>query len=341
MLQVTTVSSLEAEELELIAARASDRDEPAAGAAELVAVVDSGRLADAQDAAFALGLAAELLLDADDPTASLALTERALEAHRTQGSPTEFARMFRARLLFLLDRADEAMAELTELRPLLTSDPDAASEITATLLAGDRDELAHEWLTEAIAEAQHAVPEGEPDDDAGQVATMVVFALLTERHQVRHGLGLPHDSLDETAEELEDAVEEEQRAHLEAELSTPVLFFPRAEFDELSRRLPDVARICGPTWEEHRADLERVLAARAAEGIPVDLRLVSGSAAQLAALVDARAAADPLADDLIDDYVDELDGSGASRSWPPARNEVCWCGSGAKYKKCCLPRSRA
>jgi uncharacterized protein YecA (UPF0149 family) len=22
-------------------------------------------------------------------------------------------------------------------------------------------------------------------------------------------------------------------------------------------------------------------------------------------------------------------------SWPPARNQRCWCGSGRKYKKCC------
>jgi hypothetical protein len=22
-------------------------------------------------------------------------------------------------------------------------------------------------------------------------------------------------------------------------------------------------------------------------------------------------------------------------AWPPGRNEVCWCGSGRKYKKCC------
>ncbi|MGH3922605.1 MAG: SEC-C metal-binding domain-containing protein [Pseudonocardiaceae bacterium] len=27
--------------------------------------------------------------------------------------------------------------------------------------------------------------------------------------------------------------------------------------------------------------------------------------------------------------------------WPPGRNETCWCGSGAKYKKCCLPRARS
>ncbi|MEV4623378.1 SEC-C domain-containing protein [Asanoa sp. NPDC049573] len=337
---MTTASALDAEELELIATRAADRGEPAAGAAELVAAVDGGRLADPQDASIVLGMAAELLLEADDPAASLALTERVIDAHGAHGSPSEFARMFRARLLFLLDRADEAMAELTPLRPLLTSDPDAAAEITEALLAGDRDELAHEWLTEAVAEAQQAVPEDEPDDDAGRVATMVLFALLTERHEVRHGLGLPHDSLDETAEELEAAVQEEERAQLEAELSEPVLFFPSAEFDELSRRLPEIARICGPTWDEHRADIERVLAARAEEGLPVGLRLVRGSAAGLEALIDSRAADDPVADDVFDDYVNGLDGQGAGQPWPPARNEACWCGSGAKYKKCCLPRSR-
>lgn len=27
--------------------------------------------------------------------------------------------------------------------------------------------------------------------------------------------------------------------------------------------------------------------------------------------------------------------SGRGLSWPPGRNEPCWCGSGRKYKKCC------
>jgi uncharacterized protein YecA (UPF0149 family) len=165
---------------------------------------------------------------------------------------------------------------------------------------------------------------------------LIFFALLSERHEVRHELDLPHDELDEMAEALEAAVEDEQRYELEAELSRPVLFFPRAEFDELSQRLPDLARICGPTWDEHRADLERVLSARSAEGVPVDLRLVNGSAAEIAAFVEGR----DIADELIDHYVDELDGRAAGVSWPPARNDSCWCGSGAKYKKCCLPRSR-
>ncbi|MGO9505871.1 MAG: SEC-C metal-binding domain-containing protein, partial [Mycobacterium sp.] len=26
-------------------------------------------------------------------------------------------------------------------------------------------------------------------------------------------------------------------------------------------------------------------------------------------------------------------------SWPPGRNQPCWCGSGRKYKKCCAAPS--
>ncbi|GIF65224.1 hypothetical protein Ais01nite_32590 [Asanoa ishikariensis] len=52
--------------------------------------------------------------------------------------------MFRARLLFFLDRPDEAMAELNPLRPLLTADPGAAHEITEALMAGGRGKIANE-----------------------------------------------------------------------------------------------------------------------------------------------------------------------------------------------------
>ncbi|WP_442914364.1 SEC-C metal-binding domain-containing protein [Kribbella sp. NBC_00709] len=31
---------------------------------------------------------------------------------------------------------------------------------------------------------------------------------------------------------------------------------------------------------------------------------------------------------------DELP-DGRRVAWPPPRNQVCWCGSGIKYKKCC------
>ena len=63
-----------------------------------------------------------------------------------------------------------------------------------------------------------------------------------------------------------------------------------------------------------------------------------GSADDLAAL--AERAGDVPVDGVIYDYADELDGRALRIAWPPARNDACWCGSGGKYKKCCLPRSR-
>jgi tetratricopeptide (TPR) repeat protein len=36
-------------------------------------------------------------------------------------------------------------------------------------------------------------------------------------------------------------------------------------------------------------------------------------------------------------YAATLLGTGAAVSWPPGRNDRCWCGSGRKYKKCCGP----
>jgi hypothetical protein len=336
---MTTAAPLTGDDLELIAERAVERAEPAAGAADLVGVVDNGMLADGNDAAAALGMAAELLLQADDLAGSLALAERSIAAHRAADSPGDFPRMFRAKLLFLLDRPDEAMAELTALRPLLSSDPDAAHEITEALLAGDRGEVAHEWLTLATREAQEAFARTETFDDGGADATAVLYALVTERHSLRHELGLPHDSLDEMAESIEEAVLDHQRDQLVAAVSAPILFFPRDEFDKLGELVPALAEVAGIDWDDHRADIERSLSARSTAGHGTT-RLVAGSAGDLAALIQKRGVEDPLDDDVLDDYATALDKGGHGRAWPPARNEGCWCGSGTKYKKCCLPRSR-
>ncbi|GAA1848914.1 SEC-C domain-containing protein [Asanoa iriomotensis] len=335
---MTIASTLSVDELDAIAEGAAERGEPAAGAAELVAIVDGGRLADPRDDVVALGMAAELLFNADDPAGSLDLTDRAIDAHRRHGTAADFAQLFRARLLFELDRADEAMAELTPLRPLLTTDPDAAAEIAEALLAGGRGETAHEWLSVAVDEARAALPETDDLDDAGELATVIVYALITQRHAVRHELGLPHDALDEMAEELEAAAEEEHQAELTAALSGPFLFLPAAEFARLAERRPDLAESCGPTWEAHRADIEHILATVAETGITGARGIVRGTADELVQLSERRG--DDPVDDVLDDYADELDGRGLNVPWPPARNDVCWCGSEVKYKKCCLPRSR-
>jgi len=34
-------------------------------------------------------------------------------------------------------------------------------------------------------------------------------------------------------------------------------------------------------------------------------------------------------------HVEHAREQGSGRSWPPGRNEACWCGSERKYKRCC------
>ena len=48
---------------------------------------------------------------------------------------------------------------------------------------------------------------------------------------------------------------------------------------------------------------------------------------------------DPEQSDTRASYATELLEHDDTRPWPPERNQPCWCGSGRKYKKCCLRAS--
>jgi uncharacterized protein YecA (UPF0149 family) len=50
--------------------------------------------------------------------------------------------------------------------------------------------------------------------------------------------------------------------------------------------------------------------------------------------------ADPQDPETLDEYAESRAMLEPVLTWPPERNADCWCGSGTKYKKCCLPRSR-
>jgi hypothetical protein len=87
-------------------------------------------------------------------------------------------------------------------------------------------------------------------------------------------------------------------------------------------------------WDEHRAHLERELVRRAGAG-QTGLTLRTGTVAGLTGF--AGKDGDPADPKTRAGYARQLTGHLA---WPPERNDPCWCGSGNKYKKCCLPRSR-
>lgn len=98
----------------------------------LVDAVDNGGLADPGDAGYALSLAAEIAEKQEDIQTAFTLTERAATAE------PGFAIANQAHLLLRMDRPEDAMARLTEIRPLLMEDPSAAIYITDALREAGR-----------------------------------------------------------------------------------------------------------------------------------------------------------------------------------------------------------
>jgi hypothetical protein len=324
---------LSTEDIDRIAAEASESETPGELAATLVAAVDDGRLADAADAGFALTVAAEITADTDEPEIAIALAERAVEACERSGDSTSHPSAVRADALFLAGRDEEAMTQLAVLRERLTDDPDAAMLVGEVLVANGQAEVAEEWLTEALHTVLQRHDELESSDPEYDDVAMITFEVLQARHGVRHELDRPHDEYDDLAdqmmEDLEDSLDD----------GPVILFFPEPEFDEALRRWPDLAADQGATWDDHRATTETELQLRAeysAEGLGV----IPGSANALAEFA-RTSGSDEIDTATIQAYRDSLVDSGTAKiSWPPGRNDPCWCGSSNKYKKCCLPRAQ-
>jgi hypothetical protein len=117
-----------------------------------------------------------------------------------------------------------------------------------------------------------------------------------------------------------------------------VLFWPLPQFAELLRRWPELGEAYSHTWDEYRTNLERGMILYAESG-RTQLSLLAGSADELATYA-AHLRGDPTDPRIRQSYAEHLDEHPHETAWPPGRNETCWCGSGIKYKKCCLPRSR-
>ncbi|MGX7671684.1 SEC-C metal-binding domain-containing protein [Plantactinospora sp. DSM 117369] len=326
--------------------------DPLGIAAELAEAVEQGRLADPADAGRALTLAAEIAETRAKLDAAQRYADRAVGAYRDSTEPDAgFARALHARILFRAGRADEALAELTALRPLLDSQPDAAAYLSAALDVGGRTDLAEQWLTEAVETAlrNRTTPAEGPAEDTTdatvtaeptvQEASGLLFFLLQQRHRVRRELDLPHDQNDNLADRLENELFRSATTAAAEPGPEARLFLPQDEFDALLSRWPELAEAVGRNWAEHRAGVQRELV-RLTDLGRVGLGPLRGSTEGLAGYA-ARTGAAPTDESARSGYAAELAERGGQLPWPPERNEACWCGSGSKYKKCCLPRTRA
>ncbi|MEW2432455.1 SEC-C domain-containing protein [Micromonospora sp. NPDC047644] len=322
---------LTADRIDEIGALGLKSPDPAAFVAELVSAVDEGRVADPDDTGYALLVAAEILRQAGDLADALALATRAIAE---QPDDNAYARAVRGGLLLRLGRSDEGMAELTALRPLLETDP-AATYLVDELAESGHADTALEWLTAALdAILERTRTQQHASEDAQDEAAAMIYGLAQLRHDLREEQGLPHDEYDNLADRLSAA----STHALDALDDGPatLLFWPQAEFNALLVRWPALVDSYPPTWDEHRAHLERALVDASGLGGGVGLGIVTGSVEGLSAF----AGADAIDEETLDEYADSLDDAGIT-TWPPGRNDACWCGSGTKYKKCCLPRLRA
>lgn len=187
------------------------------------------------------------------------------------------------------------------------------------------------WFTVGLTRSQRDDPEN------------VDVGCLNGRYRVRRTLGLPEDRYDLMAEERrrdyarEFDEDDEKRLLAAPSAAEPntfaVLYWPEAEFPAVVRRWPSLTDPFGTTHAEHRSVVERRLRDLATEhGGP--LAVGPGTLKEYAEFAEERDH-DPEESSTRAAYAAHLGNLQRVTSWPPRRNDRCWCGSGLKYKKCC------
>ncbi|MEU1898458.1 SEC-C domain-containing protein [Nocardiopsis dassonvillei] len=168
---------------------------------------------------------------------------------------------------------------------------------------------------------------------------------LVNRLLARMKLGLPHDDHDEAALLVAQRQAEGALGPSYEEQGRPEKNGPDREVEALySRAAFDGARdrglLSGET-AEHGADAyyraaERSLRERDREHPGTRRGVVLHGVEDIVEFAE-RSGLDPADDDTALTWADtELTADDPRlRSWPPGRNEPCWCASGRKYKKCC------
>jgi len=246
------------------------------------------------------------------------------------------ARVQLAGLCFDLGRTEDGHAELAALRAALRSGGSAgavAEGLAGQLLEANGDlDGALAWYDEAISvlTAEEIAAAG------GRLGWLTTAGpLIRGRRRVRARRGLPPDDLDRS-------MPSEQQI-LTTPFPTParpavpqilrVLYWPRAELAAAAARWPSLTDPDLADPARYYPRLQRSWADATHDGV-ARIELVPASVESIAAYAD-RAGTDIGNDATRLAYLAERHDTGHRLHWPPPRNSACWCGSPAKYKKCC------
>lgn len=267
---------------------------------------------------------------AGDPTRATRLLEQVCAK---AGPDAEYARASLADLCF--ERGDEQegwahIAALEESGPLGAGPAEQVAE-----LLEERGEYAeaHRWFDIAISrlEADELAAIGQ-----GEFPSLHA-SLLVGRRRCRQELGLATDDLDRRAEVAErqrlDFVDRLERyaARDRRPRHITVLVWQQEQQRVAAERWPDLFT---PDVLGHHAEVEKRLRETAAAHPTGRLELVTGDVDDFAAYLE-RTGQDPADEQTRLSYSDEARTRGLVVTWPPERNQPCWCGSARKYKKCC------
>lgn len=150
------------------------------------------------------------------------------------------------------------------------------------------------------------------------------------QRRLKWRMGIPLDDTDLLAEMGEAEAEDKGSALLEL-LSQPQVVDSRLQFlarSELETAYPRwSALVVGDNADAYYRAVEGVLRTHAPDRIALVRHTLRSWMTVEDAGLNAR-------------HMSELrcvatSGEGETVEWPPGRNQVCWCGSGTKYKKCC------
>ncbi|MEV1116736.1 tetratricopeptide repeat protein [Actinosynnema sp. NPDC049800] len=271
--------------------------------------------------------AAETWRQAGEGERAVALLEQAVAEG---GEDADEARVALADVLFALDRVEQAEAQLDTLRRERPPSP-APYHLAAELLEerGSLDE-ALTWYGMALSR----LTEEELAQRSGEFGfASYANTVLAGRRRVRQALAMPPDELDESVRSMEDHAEEFARALTPraSPKEARVLFWPRGEISRAHETWPQLVQ---------HADEETVLADREAanrelsESGVARITMVPLTVHRLLDFA-ARTGGDPADEQIRLACLAEIVEEGGAVAWPLARNAPCWCGSAAKYKKCC------
>lgn len=260
------------------------------------------------------------------------------EAREFGGEVRGIARSGLAELFYdqeRVDEADEQLDALWEERPATPIPYRIAAELF--LDCGDAEE-AEAWIEEAVgqlgadqwADLQRETPEGESLPDP--------VLVLATRWRIRDVLNLPEDELDRTVSSLMDIEQLSGEIALpdawenpDAPAEVRVMYWPREEVAAAHGRWPDLVASADPEQISHERELEN---RNLSELGYARIEMVPMTTAKLAHFAE-RTGGNLEDHTVLGACVDERAEQVAVSTWPPERNDPCWCGSDSKYKKCC------